>query len=119
LLNFSVVGAGSSVGHIGAQASVIGEESFLSTFATLEDFSFGGNVKVRDGHQLRDSGSPFLGCALGDRVSIAAHVTLSPGRAIPNDVQLLPDPQQIVQRLPAEFGAGRYVVSEGGLKRLP
>lgn len=119
LLNFSVVGARSSVGHIGAQASVIGEESFLSTFATLEDFSFGGNVKVRDGQRLADSGSPFLGCALGDRVSLAAHVTLSPGRAIPNDVQLLPDPQQIVQRLPTDFGAGRYVVSEGGLKRLP
>ena len=120
LCNFAVLGARSSLGHIGCQASVIGEDSFVSSFAVLEDLSLTGNVRVRDpgqisGAALADSGSPFLGVAVGHRSMIAAQVTIAPGRAIPNDVRLLPDPAAVLSRVPDTLAPGTWISRGGGL----
>lgn len=91
MFNLSVLGARSSVGHIGAQASILGDDTFLSTFATLQDLALQGNVRVRLGDAIVDSGTPFLGSALGHRVRIGSGITIAPGRWIDNDTTLVSD----------------------------
>ena len=89
MFNLSVLGACSSISHIGAQASIVGRDTFIATFATLQDLNLAGNIRVPVGGTLIDTGSPFLGCAVGHRVRMGAHVSVAPGRAIPNDVTLV------------------------------
>jgi hypothetical protein len=110
MFNLSVLGAGSSIGHIGAQASILGRGSFVASFAVLQDLNFAGGVRVRVEDTLVDSGTPFLGAAVGHRVRVASTIVVPPGREIPNDVELHVDPEFRVGSLPADLPAGRYVV---------
>lgn len=103
MFNLSVLGRRSSVGHIGAQASILGDDTFLSTFATLQDLALQGNVRVQSGDRLVDSGTPFLGSALGHRVRIGSGITVAPGRMLENDTTLMSD--DVVRRPP---GAGSH-----------
>lgn len=111
MFNLSVLGARSSVGHIGAQACIFGDDAFLSTFAALQDLALQGNVRVRWGDDLVDSGTPFLGCAVGHRVRIGSGITVAAGRAIANDTLLVSGD---VARGTPEGGAWRW---EGGAWR--
>jgi len=111
MFNMSVLGERSSCGHIGAQASVIGRDTFVSTFATLQDLNLRGNVKVWMDGGLRDVGIPFLGCAVGHGVKIGAGVSLAPGRAVPSGVSLVAE--GAVSRLPRDLAPGSYRVVNG------
>ncbi len=113
MFNLSTIGERSSVGHIGAQASVIGEGCFVSTFATLHDLNLRGNVRVRMGDRLADSGVPFLGVALGDGVRLGAGVTIASGREVPNGVHVVA--AGAVGRIPADLPAGNYNAVDGRL----
>lgn len=110
MFNLSVLGRGSSIGHIGAQASILGDGSFVASFAVLQDLNFAGTVRVRDGDVLVDSGTPFLGVAVGHRSRIASTLVIPPGRAVPNDVELHVDPEFRVADVPPGLSPGRYVV---------
>ncbi len=112
MFNLSVLGPGSSIGHIGGQACVLGSRSFVASFAILQDLSFGGNVRVRVGAELVDSGTPFLGVAVGHDVRLASTLVVPPGREVPNGVELHVDPEFRVGSLPAELPPGRYVVRQ-------
>lgn len=117
--NLSVLGAGSSVSHIGGQACILGREAFVATFATMHDLNLAGNVKVRWGGRLLDSGGPFLGCAVGHRVRMGAGVVISAGRAIPNDVTLVAPPGTVGLRVPDDLAAGGvYTVRDGAVVPL-
>lgn len=118
MFNLSVLGAGSSISHIGAQATIVGRETFVATFATMQDLNLSGNVRVRWGGRLVDSGGPFLGCAVGHRVRMGAGVTVVAGRAIPNDVTLVAPPGLVISRVPEDAGAGVWTVREGEMVRL-
>lgn len=119
MFNLSVLGAGSSISHIGGQATIVGRESFIATFATMHDLNLNGSVRVRWGGRLVDSGGPFLGCAVGHRVRMGAGVTISAGRAIPNDVTLVAPPEGIGHRVPADLRAGgTYTVRDGAVVEL-
>jgi hypothetical protein len=111
MFNMSVLGERSSCGHIGAQASVIGRDSFVSTFATLQDLNLRGNVKVWVDGALRDAGIPFLGCAVGHAVKLGAGVSIAPGRMVPSGVNLVAE--GTVSRLPADLAPGDYRVERG------
>lgn len=114
MFNLSVLGERSSVGHIGGQACVIGRDSFVSTFATLQDLNLRGNVKVLMDGKLRDSGVPFLGVAVGNGVKLGSGVTIAPGRMVPNDVRIWTG--DAITRIPADLAAGDYQVQGGVLK---
>jgi acetyltransferase-like isoleucine patch superfamily enzyme len=103
MFNFSVLGERSSIGHIGAQASIIGRESFISTFATLQDLNLQGNVRVLSEGKLVDAGTPFLGCAIGHRCKIGAFVSIAPGRVLSNDITLFD--RGTLQKLPQVPGS--------------
>lgn len=103
MCNLSVLGARTSVGHIGAQACILGDDTFLSTFATLQDLALQGNVRVELGGAIVDSGTPFLGSALGHRVRIGSGITVAAGRVIHNDTTLVSD--DVLRRPP---GSGRW-----------
>ncbi len=111
MFNMSVLGERSSCGHIGAQASVIGRDTFVSTFATLQDLNLRGNVKVWMDGRPRDTGIPFLGCAVGHRVKLGAGVSIAPGRAVPSDVNLVAG--GTVSRLEPSLPPGNYRVVDG------
>ncbi len=115
MFNLSVLGERSSVGHIGAQVCAIGDDCFVSTFATLHDLNLRGNVKVRWGDRVLDSGVPFLGVALGHGVKLGAGVTIASGRDVPNGVRVVAEGP--VARIPADLAAGDYHVSGGRLVR--
>jgi hypothetical protein len=110
VVNASTLGAGSKVGrfgHInlctlfpgamvstgdGFQASVFGRDAFVAWGAIVLDLSFGGSIKVEasDAGSARvDSGTHFLGAAIGHRAKIGHGVKIGYGVAIPNDVLLV------------------------------
>ncbi len=117
MFNLSVLGARSSAGHIGAQASILGDDAFLSTFATLQDLALVGDVRVRadtlPGAPILPSGTPFLGSALGHRVRIGSGISVAPGRAIGNDTTLVSD--DVVR---APLGSGAWGRAGGGWRAL-
>lgn len=53
-----------------------------------------------------DSGMDFLGCVLGHRSKLTAGVVSAPGRVIPNDITVYPDPAQVLTRIPEDHPAG-------------
>lgn len=114
MFNLSVLGERSSAGHIGAQASVIGNDAFLSTFATLMDLNLRGNAKVEFDGKILDTGIPFCGCAVGHNVRLGANVTIAPGRAVPNGVRVMAE-DNVLARLTGTEVAGEYRVRGGRL----
>ncbi len=117
MFNLSVLGERSSAGHIGAQASVIGNDAFLSTFATLMDLNLRGNAKVSFDGRILDTGIPFCGCAVGHGVRLGANVTIAPGRAVPNGVHVMAE-DNVLARLTGEEEPGEYRVRGGRLVRV-
>jgi hypothetical protein len=112
IVNASVLSEGSKVGrqaHInlctlfrgamvsagdGHQASVFGESAFVAWGATLMDLSFGSTIKVErhgPGSERVDTGTHFLGAAIGHRARIGHGVKLGYGVAVPNDAFLVAD----------------------------
>ena len=115
LFNVSVLGARSSISHIGAQASVIGDDTFVASFACLLDLNLSGTIRVPFEGRMADTGTPFLGCAVGHRVRIGAGTWVAQGRAVPNDVTLVAPPSTVLGRVPAEVPPGVYSVADGRL----
>lgn len=113
MFNLSMIGERSSIGHIGAQACAIGDDCFVSTFATLHDLNLRGNVRVRWGDRVLDTGVPFLGVALGNGVRLGAGVTIASGRDVPNGVHVVAE--GAVGRIPAELAPGEYRAVGGRL----
>ncbi len=115
MVTLSVVGARSSVSHIGAQACVIGDDTFVATFATLMDLDLTGNVRVPFQGTLTDTGTPFLGVAVGHRVRMGAGTWVAQGRMVPNDVTLVAAPGNVLARVPETLAPGVYAVEGGRL----
>jgi carbonic anhydrase/acetyltransferase-like protein (isoleucine patch superfamily) len=115
MVNLSVLGARASVSHIGAQACVIGDDSFVATFATLMDLDLTGNVHVPFEGRLTDTGTPFLGVAVGHRVRMGAGTWVAQGRMVPNDVTLVASPGQVLSRGGEPVAPGVYAVEGGRL----
>jgi acetyltransferase-like isoleucine patch superfamily enzyme len=115
-VNLSVLGAQSSVGHWGMQASIVGRKSFVSTICTIQDLNLRGNVRVRMEGRLVDTGIPFVGCAIGHGVRLGAGFHVAAGREIPSGVSIVTT-DGVLSRVPEGIEAGEYVFSEGTLRR--
>lgn len=115
-VNLSVLGAKSSVGHWGMQASIVGRKSFVSSICTIQDLNLRGNVKVRMDGRLVDTGIPFVGCALGHDVRLGAGFHLSAGREVPSGVSIVTT-DGVLSKVPADLEAGNYTLVGGVLRR--
>ncbi len=115
LFNISVLGARSSCSHIGAQACVIGDDTFVATFASMLDLNLAGNIRVPFEGRLADAGTPFLGCAVGHRVRMGAGTWVAQGRMVPNDITLVAPPGGVLARIPEHVAPGVYTTEAGRL----
>ena len=129
VVNMSAVGAGARIGRRGTcnlcvlypgaffgagngyQACVFGRDSFAAWTTTVFDLSFDKHVRVMKDGQRVDSGTFFLGAAIGHRARIGGLVTLGYGASVPNDAFLVGDSFQVLRRW--EEGPGPHRVVDG------
>ncbi|HBC75662.1 MAG TPA: hypothetical protein DC017_12590 [Candidatus Wallbacteria bacterium] len=64
----------------------------------------GKTISVMCSGGVKDTGLRFAGSIIGHRARIAAGLIIAPGRMIPNDVTLYPDPAMVVNKVPPEAG---------------
>jgi carbonic anhydrase/acetyltransferase-like protein (isoleucine patch superfamily) len=57
-------------------------------------------ISVTTGKGIADTGLRFVGSVIGHRSRIAAGIIIAPGRMIPNDVTIFPDPGRVITKLP-------------------
>jgi len=60
----------------------------------------GKTISVMCSDGVKDTGLRFAGSIIGHRTKIAAGLIIAPGRMIPNDVTLYPDPAMVVNKVP-------------------
>ncbi|MFH2010110.1 MAG: hypothetical protein ABI333_26165, partial [bacterium] len=74
------------------------------------DFRLDGKpLKTRFRGALVDAGFPFLGPIIGHRAKVAGGLSLGPGRMVPNGVTVLPNPDTVVDRIPADLEEGAVI----------
>jgi len=99
----------------GFQASIFGQESFMSWGSTVMDLSFGAPVKVeRDGvgSERIESGHHFLGAAIGHRAVVGHGVKVRYGASVPNDAMLVDDTNQLREWGESEID-GPAIIKDG------
>lgn len=81
----------------------------------------GRTIQVMCSNGVRDTGLRFAGSIIGHRTRIAAGLIIAPGRMIPNDVTLYPDPATVVARIPPEVAEkkGAWFLAGGRLTDKP
>ena len=57
-------------------------------------------ISIPTRHGIADTGLRFVGSVIGHRTRIAAGIIIAPGRMIPNDVTIYPDPARVIQKIP-------------------
>lgn len=103
------------------QFSCFGRDSAIMNSIPSDYRLDGGTVKVATDSGVRDTGLRFAGSVIGHRTRIAAGLILAPGRAIPNDLELYPDPRRVLSRIDASLppGGGRFFLVDGKLVAAP
>jgi hypothetical protein len=103
----------------GMQMCVVGRRAVLTARATALDVFPGHPIRVEDQGRFREVDLPVLGACFGHDTFVGADVYVGPGRAIPNGVRIVPAPDRVLSRIPAELEAGRaYAVRNGTLEPL-
>jgi len=59
----------------------------------------GKTIQVMTSKGIRDTGLRFAGSIIGHRTRIAAGLIIAPGREIPNNITLYPDPAMVLTRI--------------------
>jgi carbonic anhydrase/acetyltransferase-like protein (isoleucine patch superfamily) len=104
------------------QLSVLGRRSITTGGGFMMDMRFDRNVRVLHEGRAQDSGTRFLGSAVGHGAILGTGFWLAPGRAIPNGAVVVRPPDQVVREIPREVAdgtllapvQGRLVPLEGG-----
>lgn len=82
------------------QMGVFGRDSFLAQDNETIDLSFGASIKVEHRGRRVDTGTWFLGCAVGHRAKIGAAVRISYGVEVPNDALLVAPSEDLLRAWP-------------------
>ncbi|MCK6527150.1 hypothetical protein L6R50_06145 [Myxococcota bacterium] len=109
----SVVYPGAFVGMPFTQVSVIGRGATTTSLAGLVDINFFGDVKVRHQGRLVDSGTNFLGSAVGHGATLGTRLFVSPGREVPNGYFVTGAEEGWVNKLPEGLPTGVPLVVRG------
>ena len=81
------------------QLSLFGRDVFLTSYAKILDAKLQGSVHIEHDGQFIDLKTSFLGGCIGHRSILGANTTLQVGRAIPCDVTVVGDPNQVISRI--------------------
>lgn len=132
IINLSVIGDGAKIGRRatsnlvvaypgaffgaanGYQATVFGRDSFAAWTVTVFDLAFDKHVKVWYRGERVDSGTYFLGAAIGHRARLGGLVTLGYGAEVPNDAFVVGESAGVLRAW--EDGPSPHRVS-GGVAR--
>lgn len=89
--------------------------------AIPSDYRLDGEpIPVRTSRGLVSTGLRFVGSVIGHRTKIAAGIIIAPGRVIPNDLQILPDPARVIASVPDDLQPGSaYYLIGGRLEPAP
>ncbi len=83
------------------QFTLFGYDSAMFN-AIPSDYRLDGEpISVLTARGIENTGLRFVGSVIGHRTKIAAGVIIAPGRLIPNDLQIFPDPARVITRVPA------------------
>ena len=100
----------------GMQLCLVGRRAALTARATPIDVTPGRKLRVKDGGELKEIDVPILGSCYGHDAFIGADVFVGPGRAIPNGVRVVIQPERVLSRIPDDVKPGQaYVVRNGRL----
>lgn len=100
------------------QASVVGRDTLMVLASYCIDLNLDRNIRVELDGQLLDSGTRFLGCAVGHRARLGTGIWLASGRAVPNDAVLVRAPEEVISRVPdTEGDPGPWIARHGTLER--
>lgn len=96
------------------QASVVGRDVLTTVASYCIDLNLERTVRVPLDGAMHDTGTRFLGSAIGHRSVLGTGVWVASGRAIPNDTVLVKDPGEVLARPepldgPATIRDGRMV----------
>ena len=80
----------------------------------MADLKVGGPIMVEHEGELVSTGSSFLGGCLGHGAVMLGHVLLAPGRAVPNDYVILPDPKMYLSKIPKDLPKKTILVVKEG-----
>jgi len=98
------------------QLGVLDRGAALKKTAALLDQAIRGAVKVSAWGRLVQAPLGLAGVGVGARTIVGADVFIAPGRTIPPDLVIVPDPAAVLRRLPAETAPGTWAVVDGTLE---
>jgi hypothetical protein len=96
------------------QTGVVGRRTFLMGGFMPQDLKYQGTIRVQHRGRLVDTRLPFLGACVGHRVMVGGAVRLAPGRAFPNDIQLLTEPGDRIEHVPDDLPKDQFLLVRNG-----
>lgn len=101
------------------QFCVFGADSAIMNSIPCDYRLDGRTIRVRAEGGTRDTGLRFAGSIIGHRTRIAAGLIIAPGREIPNDLELYPDPARVLAAVPdLPAAGGRFRLVDGKLEAI-
>lgn len=101
--------------------SVFGCDSAIMNSIPSDYRLDGKTIKVKTSRGVEDTGLRFAGSVIGHRTRIAAGLIIAPGREIPNDLELYPDPARVLGKVDPQLPqqGKRFFLVDGKLVAQP
>ena len=118
MMNFCVLYPEAAASQRLMQLTVLGRKCITTGGAFLMDMHFDEDIKVPIDGELTSVGSRFMGSAIGHGARLGTGFWLAPGRAIPNGMTIVRQPEDVIRSVPAEAPEGAVVSDRGRLVPL-
>lgn len=96
------------------QTGVVGRRAFIMRAFIPQDMRYEGTIRVKHRGRLVDTRLPFLGACIGHRVLVGGQFRLAAGRGFPNDIKLVTDPPDRVNRVPDDLPKNEFLLVRDG-----
>lgn len=110
----SVLYPGAVVGNYKLQLSLVGENSYVNHWAGFIDAKFRGAIRVAHRGAFVSTERQFLGSCVGHSATINSKILIQAGRAIPNGMHLVMNPEEVVHTLSADLPPNTPMVRSQG-----
>lgn len=98
----------------GMQMCLVGRRASLTARASPIDTTPGRKLRVRFEDEYVEIDIPVLGSCYGHDSFIGADLFIGPGRAIPNGIRIVPQPERVLSTIPDDADPDRLHVVRGG-----
>jgi carbonic anhydrase/acetyltransferase-like protein (isoleucine patch superfamily) len=114
MVKYSVLGSrAAAAGDM--QLGVLDRDAALKKTAALLDQAIRGAVKVSAWGRVVPAPLGLAGVGVGARTIVGADVFVAPGRTLPPDLVVVPDPRSVLRRIPSDVRPGTWAVVDGSL----